>query len=203
MLAGPSEHGEDLWECRRKSIFDVLSNTYEISNPSGSTSRFVDPNGRFVVTRPSVIVVTDPDISQPRVTRVLGRPPPQTRLKIEPEIRRLTTLYSPFLQESGWHLYPSVRVTILDRPEVIELAQRQQPGNRVGLMAEDLFDPLGVEGDAVVMARVLHDWDDAPALCLLRRARSALPVGGQLFVVEMIVTEGYSTGGLSQQPRLQ
>ena len=92
--------------------------------------------------------------------------------------------------------YPAVRVTILDRPEVIALAERRQAGNRLGLMAADLFDPWGVGSDAVVMARVLHDWDDTPALRILRRARSALPAGGRLFVVEMILTEGDSTGGL-------
>jgi len=35
------------------------------------------------------MVVPDPDISQPRVTRILGRSSQQTRLKIEPEIRWL------------------------------------------------------------------------------------------------------------------
>ena len=48
----------------------------------------------------------------------------------------------------------------------------------------------------MVLARVLHDWDDTPALRLLRRARRALPSGGRLFVVEMVLAEDGSAGGL-------
>ena len=92
--------------------------------------------------------------------------------------------------------YPAVRVTVLDRPEVIEQAANRQLGNRIGFLAADLLGPWGVQGDAVVMARVLHDWDDGPALQLLRRARSALPVGGRLFVVEMVLPDGGAAGGL-------
>lgn len=91
--------------------------------------------------------------------------------------------------------YPGLRVTVLDRPEVIEQAARRL-GNRIGLLAADLFGPWGVEGDAVVMARVLHDWDDALVLSLLRRARGALPVRGRLFVVEMILPAVGAAGGL-------
>ena len=48
----------------------------------------------------------------------------------------------------------------------------------------------------MVMARVLHDWDDPRALRLLRAARRALPVGGRLFVVEMAVPENGAAGSL-------
>ena len=93
--------------------------------------------------------------------------------------------------------YPALRVTVLDRPEVIEQAARRQLENRrVNLRAADLFGPWGVNGDAVVMARVLHDWDDASALRLLRRARSALTAGGRLFVVEMVMPQDAAAGGL-------
>ena len=92
--------------------------------------------------------------------------------------------------------YPDLRVTMLDRPEVVERAVREPHDDRVTFRAVDLFGPWGVEGDAVVLARVLHDWDDIPALRLLRRARRALPAGGRLFVVEMVLAEGGSTGGL-------
>ena len=100
------------------------------------------------------------------------------------------------LAEMLTEAYPALRVTVLDRPEVIAQAARRQLGNRVRLCAADLFAPWGVTGDAVVMARVLHDWDDAPALRLLRQARGALPAGGRLFVVEMVLPEGGAAGGL-------
>ena len=91
---------------------------------------------------------------------------------------------------------PGLRVTVLDRPEVVERAARGRKADSVTFRAADLFSPWGVEGDAVILARVLHDWDDAPALRLLRHARHALPSGGRLFVVEMVLVEGGSAGGL-------
>ena len=92
--------------------------------------------------------------------------------------------------------YPELRITVLDRPEVVEQAARREAGNRVRLRSTDLFEPWGIEGDAVVMARVLHDWDNAPALRLLLRARRALPSGGRLFVVEMVMSENAVAGSL-------
>ena len=92
--------------------------------------------------------------------------------------------------------YPGLQVTVLDRSEVVERAPCGSRVDGVTFRAADLFGPWGVEGDAVTLARVLHDWDDAAALRILRRARRALPVGGRLFVVEMALPEGGSAGGL-------
>ena len=49
------------------------------------------------------MVATDPDISRPRLIRVLGRFPQQSPLKIEPEVRSFTAPYSAFLHESGYY----------------------------------------------------------------------------------------------------
>ncbi len=92
--------------------------------------------------------------------------------------------------------YPQLRVTVLDRPEVVERAARLPQSDRVTFEAGDLFGPWNVEGDAVILARVLHDWDDILALRLLHRAHRALPPGGKLFVVEMMMSEDGAAGGL-------
>lgn len=92
--------------------------------------------------------------------------------------------------------YPRLHAVILDRPEVVEQAARQQLGNQVELQSTDLFRPWGVAGNVVIMARVLHDWDDSLALQLLHNARCALPSGGRLFVVEMLIPEDGMAGGL-------
>jgi len=92
--------------------------------------------------------------------------------------------------------YPSLQVTVLDRPEVIEQAMRQEQQHFLEFRSVDLFQPWGTEGDAVLMARILHDWDDPQALQLLNQARSALPIGGRLFVVEMLLPEGGVAGCL-------
>lgn len=92
--------------------------------------------------------------------------------------------------------YPQLEVTVLDRPEVVDLAARGRHADRVTFRAGDLFEPWGIEGDAVILARVLHDWDDASALRLLHRARRALPPGGRVFVIEMVLPEDGAAGGL-------
>ena len=92
--------------------------------------------------------------------------------------------------------YPQLQVTVLDRPEVVECATRLLQLDRVTFQAGNLFEPWDVEGDAVILGRVLHDWDDDPALRLLHQARCALPSGGKLFVVEMMMSEAGAAGGL-------
>ena len=92
--------------------------------------------------------------------------------------------------------HPKLRVTVLDRPEVVELAARGRHADRVTFRGRDLFEPWDIEGDAVILARVLHDWDDALALRLLREARNVLPSRGRLFVVEMMLPENGAAGGL-------
>lgn len=89
--------------------------------------------------------------------------------------------------------HPSAEVTVLERPEVVAMAT---PASRVRWRAGSLFEPWGIEADAVVLSRVLHDWDDVDALQILRHARTALPRGGRLYVVEMLVPDESVAGAL-------
>lgn len=92
--------------------------------------------------------------------------------------------------------HPELRVVLIDRPEVVEHAGMLVQEDRLMLRHADLFAPWGIQGDAVVMSRVLHDWDDDQALRLLRHARAALPLRGHLFVIEMLVPEDGVAGSL-------
>lgn len=93
--------------------------------------------------------------------------------------------------------FPSIHVTVVDRPEVVEQGQREFAGvNRVHWLAANLFEPWGIQGDAVILSRVLHDWDDTAALRILANARGALPVGGKVFIVEMLIPDGSVAGAL-------
>ncbi len=56
--------------------------------------------------------------------------------------------------------WPGLRVTLLDRPEVVAQARSAGLAERISPRATDLFAPWDIQADAVVMARVLHDWDD-------------------------------------------
>lgn len=93
--------------------------------------------------------------------------------------------------------FPALRAVVMDRPEVVR--GRNAPKDIAGrcrFVAGDLFGQWPTRADAVVLARVLHDWPDADALCILRRARAAVNAGGALYVVEMTLDETRGAGGL-------
>jgi len=92
--------------------------------------------------------------------------------------------------------YASARVTVLDRPEVMRLAAAESVGERITLRSADLFAQWPVACDAVVFARVLHDWADEDAVRLLKRAREALPESGRVYIVEMVLDEAGFGGAM-------
>ena len=89
------------------------------------------------------------------------------------------------------------RAVLFDRGEVIAEA-RITPAlrDRIELCSGDLFEPWPARADAIVLARVLHDWPDAKALQILRRAREVLAPGGRVYVVELVRPEQGFGGSL-------
>lgn len=93
--------------------------------------------------------------------------------------------------------YPALDVTVLDRPEVVQQASATHPRReQITWLSRDFFGDWGTTADVVVMARILHDWDDADALRILVRARDSLPRGGRLHIVEMVLSDGDPSGAL-------
>jgi SAM-dependent methyltransferase len=89
--------------------------------------------------------------------------------------------------------HPHLQVVVLDRPEVVA----QIPGrDRLNAVAEDLFGSWSVQADVAVLARVVHDWADEEAVQILENVHRALPSGGRVFLVEMLVADDGSFGGL-------
>ncbi|WP_285906253.1 methyltransferase [Pseudodesulfovibrio pelocollis] len=89
--------------------------------------------------------------------------------------------------------HPSVYITVLERPEVVAMAPS---ASRVCWRSGNLFEPWEIEADAVVLSRVLHDWNDTEAMQILRHARAALPRHGRLFIVEMLLLDQSVSGAL-------
>lgn len=94
-------------------------------------------------------------------------------------------------------VHPDARVTLLERPEVaawaeVPLALRP----RFTALSADLLSPWPARGDAVLLARVLHDWDDDGALRILKHAREALSKGGRVYLIEMLLPDAGGDGGL-------
>ena len=93
--------------------------------------------------------------------------------------------------------FPNLKATVMDRPEVVNLVGvPDELAGRCRFVPGDLFRKWPVVAEAVVMARVLHDWPDDEALRILVRAREAMPAGGALYVVEIVLDDSSGAGGL-------
>jgi hypothetical protein len=90
--------------------------------------------------------------------------------------------------------YPQLRATIFDLPPVAPLAREHiaQAGaaDRIDVRGGDMFaEPLPTHADLIVLGWILHDWDDATAETLLRRCFEALPSGGEVLLLEMVLDD--------------
>jgi SAM-dependent methyltransferase len=92
--------------------------------------------------------------------------------------------------------HPGAKVTVLDRPEVVAQIPTGDNERRLAALAADIFRPWGVTADVVILARVLHDWNDELAEKILANARASLDPGGRLLVVEMVLDDEHGAGGL-------
>jgi hypothetical protein len=89
--------------------------------------------------------------------------------------------------------YPSMRGLLLDLDHVIAgagpLIAQQGVTDRCETGLVDFFAAVPACGDAYIMKHIIHDWDDAKALVILRHIRAALEgqAGGRLILLEGIV----------------
>lgn len=91
--------------------------------------------------------------------------------------------------------HPAWRVILMDLSSVTSLFDSRASPN-VELVGADLFRHWPVKADAVVLARVLHDWNDDDARRILSRAREAIQPNGRLFIIEMVLDAQQYGGGL-------
>ena len=87
---------------------------------------------------------------------------------------------------------PELRGVVFDLPE----ADRTEAavGDRLTFVSGSFFERLP-EGDAYVLSRILHDWDDEPAAAILRVVRAAAPGEARLLVLDSVVPPGNEPSG--------
>ena len=88
--------------------------------------------------------------------------------------------------------YPTVRAVLFDQPQVVADADLLvgEPRERCSVVAGDFFDSVPTDGDAYLLKRIVHDWDNATAVDLLRRCRASARPGGRVLVVEAVIRPG-------------
>jgi hypothetical protein len=86
-----------------------------------------------------------------------------------------------------------LRGTVFDLPRCAEAASKHlgQIGisDRVEFVAGDFFKSVPAIADAIILKSVIHDWNDARSITILRNCRAALPGNGKLLLVERLMPE--------------
>jgi hypothetical protein len=81
--------------------------------------------------------------------------------------------------------------TSFDLPAVAPIAQGTvnhfQLSDRVKIASGDFFSASIPKADVVVMGNILHDWDEANKLLLMKKAYDSLPTGGAFVAIEGII----------------
>jgi hypothetical protein len=86
--------------------------------------------------------------------------------------------------------YPGCRGILCDLPPVIAGAAtiRESPAAaRCELVGADFFQWVPAGGDAYLLKRVLHDWEDDQALRILQNCRRAMAAAGKVLVMDAVV----------------
>lgn len=86
---------------------------------------------------------------------------------------------------------PRLRGILFDMTPVVERARERLTATalsgRCEFVAGDFFESVPAGGDAYLLSRVIHDWDDESATRILRRCRAAMRPGGVLLLVEVVL----------------
>ncbi len=90
--------------------------------------------------------------------------------------------------------HPGLRGTVVDLPhsEDAALATFEAAGvaDRATFASGDFFESVPAGGDVYVLSQILHDWDDEPALRILRAIRTVAGDGVRLAILDNVLTEG-------------
>lgn len=90
--------------------------------------------------------------------------------------------------------HPGLRVTVIDRPEVLrvaeEFAAEHGVADRVELCPGDMFaDELPGDADVVLLSNILHDWDVPECRQLVQRCAATLKPGGRLLIHDVFLND--------------
>lgn len=87
--------------------------------------------------------------------------------------------------------HPEMRGILVDLPHVAERARKRFEGSplsgRLTIVDGNVFESLPPGGDAYVLRKVIHDWDDEKAVQILRTCRRAMVRGTRLLLVEGVL----------------
>lgn len=90
--------------------------------------------------------------------------------------------------------YPQMSGILADMPSIIEGAkgyiESEGMADRCELVPVDFFESVPDGGDAYVLKRIIHDWEDDKAIAILKNCRRSMATNARLLLVEQIIPSG-------------
>jgi hypothetical protein len=91
-------------------------------------------------------------------------------------------------------VYPAIKGILAEIPAVIDGARSHLEAahlsDRCEVVPINFFESVPAGGDAYVMKRVIHDWDDERSTIILKNCYRAMAGKGKLLLVEMVLPPG-------------
>ena len=88
--------------------------------------------------------------------------------------------------------YPGTRGILFDLPEVAaqvaDGVKAAPEGDRVEVVGGSFFEEVP-QADLYLIKMILHDWDDAECVKILKTIRKAIPPGGRIAVIDYLLPE--------------
>jgi hypothetical protein len=96
------------------------------------------------------------------------------------------TLYAILAQ------FPALKGTLFDLPGVVERAKKSAhpAARRCDFVGGSFFDKVPPGADCYYLRHIVHDWNDADSVRILRACRDAMPAHASLVVVEKAIPAG-------------
>jgi hypothetical protein len=88
---------------------------------------------------------------------------------------------------------PSLKGTLFDLQYVLKgstLLRDEGVADRCDTVVGDFFKSLPAGADAYLVKRVLHDWDDAECVSIMKSVRRALPAHGRVLAIDVVISPG-------------
>jgi len=85
---------------------------------------------------------------------------------------------------------PAVRGVLFDLPHVVAgnvLMSQPKVAERCAVVAGDFFAAVPAGASAYLLKQVIHDWDDARALAILKTCRKAMTATARLLIIERVM----------------
>ena len=86
---------------------------------------------------------------------------------------------------------PELKGVVMDAPQVVagakERIEAEGLAERCEAVAGNFFEAVPEGADAYIMKHIIHDWDDAEAIAILKNCRKALKDGGKVILVEAVI----------------